>query len=187
MSLEGRTSCFHCGPANSRNRRKPGSRSDYPKSVQAVSRSYQSIVDRFDIGTTASAGSGSMSRSQSSHRSRSSASRSGCFFERSPRSRGSYSMSNRYSLSTTFRYFQPLRRTAPLVAVAHAPIERAFEFCRPAGQYRQQIDPVERVAGGGSSSGRSEAGCGQVHRDAHLIGYAPRLDTAGPAADLRYP
>ena len=89
MSLEGRTSCFHCGPANGRNRREPGSRSDHPKSVQAVIRSYQSIADRFDIGTTASVGSGSMSRSQSSHRSRSSESRSGCFFERSPRSQWS--------------------------------------------------------------------------------------------------
>src|SRR5215471_17755029 len=74
-----------------------------------------------------------------------------------------------------------------LVAVTHAPIERVFEFRRPAGQYRQQIDPVERVAGGRSNPGRREAGCGQVHRDGHLIGYAPRLDTARPAADLRHP
>src|SRR6266446_680325 len=78
----------------------------------AVIHAYQSIADRFDIGATASVGSGSMSRSQSSHKSRSSASRWGSFFERSPRSRGSYAMSKRYSLSATFRYFQPPRRTA---------------------------------------------------------------------------
>src|SRR5215469_9662200 len=80
--------------------------------------------------------------------------------------------------------------TAPycaLVAVTHAPIERAFEFRRTAGQYRQQIDPVERVAGSRSNPGRRETCCGQVHRDAYLISYAPRLDTAWPAADLRHP
>src|SRR6516162_10967853 len=65
-----------------------------------------------------------------------------------------------------------------LVAVTHAPIERAFKFGRSAGQYRQQIDPVERVAGGRSNPGHRETGCLQVHRDGHLIGYAPRLDTA---------
>src|SRR6516165_1607254 len=59
-----------------------------------------------------------------------------------------------------------------LVAVTHAPIERAFEFRRPAGQYRQQIDPVERVAVGRSNPGHRETGCGQVHRDGHLVGYA---------------
>jgi hypothetical protein len=41
----------------------------------AVIHAYQSIADRFDIGTTASVGSGSMSRSQSSHSLRSSASK----------------------------------------------------------------------------------------------------------------
>src|SRR5262249_58229414 len=75
----------------------------------------------------------------------------------------------------------------PLIAVAHAPIERAFEFGRSAGQYREQIDPVERIAGIRTDTGRREAGCGQVHRDAHLVGYATRLDPARPAADLRHP
>src|SRR6516225_8361608 len=78
----------------------------------AVIRSYQNMAERFDIGTIALVGSGNISRSQSSHCLRSSATRSGCFFERSPRSRGSYSISNRYSSSATFRYFQPPRRTA---------------------------------------------------------------------------
>src|SRR5215472_16410763 len=105
-----------CGTGNQQiaNRdRKPDLISPTAKNRwQAVVRSYQSIADKLDTGTTALVGSGNISRSQSSHCLRNSASRLGCFFERSPRSRGSYSMSNRYSLSATFRYFQRPRRTA---------------------------------------------------------------------------
>ena len=139
---------------------------------------YHSIVDRFDIGATASAGNGSMSRSHSSHRVRNSASRSGCF------SKDRRARAGRIRCRTGTRARRPSdissRPAAPPADSGGACANRASARTPPPpGQDRQQIDPVKRVSGSAATPGRGEAGGGQIHRDADLVGHRP--GRCGPA------
>ena len=85
-----------------------------------------------------------------------------------------------------FQVFPFATAHRPLLAIAHAPIERALARQSLSGQNRQQIAAVELITGWRRDTGCSETGRGQIHCDRYLIGDCPSLYLARPPADLRH-